>query len=53
MVSSDIDRLLTVTDRVGMLYKGTLDLRRDHRGGEGLGAPVVRQFIHGEVEGPL
>jgi NAD(P)-dependent dehydrogenase (short-subunit alcohol dehydrogenase family) len=24
MVSSDIDRLLTVTDRVGMMYKGRL-----------------------------
>ncbi len=53
MVSSDIDRLLTVTDRVGLLHKGellfdgTTDEARSSR------HPVVKQFIHGEVEGPL
>ena len=53
MVSSDIDRLLTVTDRVGMMYKGALLF--DGTTGEALASkhPVVKQFIHGEVEGPL
>ncbi len=53
MVSSDIDRLLTVTDRVGMMYKGAL--RFDGTTEEALASrdPVVKQFIHGELEGPL
>ena len=53
MVSSDIDRLLTVTDRVGMMYKGALLF--DGTTEEALASkhPVVKQFIHGEVEGPL
>jgi phospholipid/cholesterol/gamma-HCH transport system ATP-binding protein len=53
MVSSDIDRLLTVTDRVGMMYKGAL--RFDGTTAEALASrdPVVKQFIHGEVDGPL
>ena len=53
MVSSDIDRLLTVTDRVGMMHQGSLvfygttdeALRSDDA--------LVRQFLRGEVEGPL
>jgi phospholipid/cholesterol/gamma-HCH transport system ATP-binding protein len=53
MVSSDIDRLLTVTDRVGMMYKGALVF--DGTTAEALASqhPAVKQFIHGEVDGPL
>lgn len=53
MVSSDIDRLLTVTDRVGMLHHG--ELLFDGTTQEALASqhPVVKQFVHGEVEGPL
>ncbi len=53
MVSSDIDRLLTVTDRVGMLHQG--ELLFDGTTQEALASqhPVVKQFVHGEVEGPL
>ena len=40
MVSSDLDRLLTVTDRVGMLYRGQAHLRRHHRGGAGEHRPA-------------
>lgn len=53
MVSSDLDRLLTVTDRVGMLvdghlvFEGTTEEARDAKD------PRVRQFVHGLVEGPL
>ena len=53
MVSSDIERLLTVTDRVGMMYKGALvfdgttdEARRSEN-------PYVKQFVHGLMEGPL
>jgi phospholipid/cholesterol/gamma-HCH transport system ATP-binding protein len=53
MVSSDLDRLLTVTDRVGMMvggeliFEGTTEEARESR------EPRVRQFIHGLTEGPL
>jgi phospholipid/cholesterol/gamma-HCH transport system ATP-binding protein len=53
MVSSDIERLLTVTDRVGMMHEGRL--RFDGTTEEALASrdPVVKQFVHGEVDGPL
>lgn len=53
MVSSDVARLLTVTDRVGMLYKGRLIF--DGTTEEALGSrhPVVKQFLHGEPDGPI
>ena len=53
MVSSDIDRLLTVTDRLGMLFEGQLLF--DGTTQEALASthPIVKQFLHGEVEGPL
>ena len=53
MVSSDIDRLLTVTDRVGMMYKGSLIFDGTTDEARSSRDPVVKQFIHGEVEGPL
>lgn len=53
MVSSDLDRLLTVTDRVGMLYRGQLLF--DGTTDEALRSeePRVKQFVHGLTEGPL
>jgi phospholipid/cholesterol/gamma-HCH transport system ATP-binding protein len=53
MVSSDIERLLTVTDRVGMLYKGRLIFDGTTEEAKGSQDPYVRQFVHGLVEGPL
>jgi phospholipid/cholesterol/gamma-HCH transport system ATP-binding protein len=53
MVSSDIDRLLTVTDRVGMLLRGKLVFDGTTEEARASELPVVRQFIRGEVEGPL
>jgi phospholipid/cholesterol/gamma-HCH transport system ATP-binding protein len=53
MVSSDLDRLLTVTDRVGMMYRGrlifdgTTEQARESRN------PYVHQFVHGIADGPL
>jgi phospholipid/cholesterol/gamma-HCH transport system ATP-binding protein len=53
MVSSDIDRLLTVTDRVGLMHQG--ELLFEGTTGEAFESndPIVRQFLRGEVEGPL
>lgn len=53
MVSSDIDRLLTVTDRVGMLLRGKLVFDGTTEEARASDLPVVKQFIRGEVEGPL
>lgn len=53
MVSSDIDRLLTVTDRVGMLYKGRLIFDGTTEEAKSSDNPAVRQFIYGLDEGPL
>jgi phospholipid/cholesterol/gamma-HCH transport system ATP-binding protein len=53
MVSSDIDRLLTVTDRVGMLYKGRLIFDGTTAEAKSSDHPAVKQFIYGLDEGPL
>ncbi len=53
MVSSDLDRLLTVTDRVGMLYRGELIFDGTTEEARGSSEPRVRQFVHGLTEGPL
>jgi phospholipid/cholesterol/gamma-HCH transport system ATP-binding protein len=53
MVSSDLDRLLTVTDRVGMLYRGQLLFDGTTREAQESDDPYVRQFVHGLVDGPL
>ncbi len=53
MVSSDIDRLLTVTDRVGMLYKGRLIFDGTTAEAKSSENPAVKQFIYGLDEGPL
>lgn len=53
MVSSDLDRLLTVTDRVGMMYRGELIFDGTTREAQESTEPRVRQFVHGLTEGPL
>ncbi len=53
MVSSDLDRLLTVTDRVGMMYKGELIFDGTTAEAQESAEPHVRQFVHGLTEGPL
>jgi len=53
MVSSDLDRLLTVTDRVGMLYRGRLIFDGTTEEAKSSEDPYVRQFVHGLTEGPL
>lgn len=53
MVSSDLDRLLTVTDRIGMLYRGELIFDGSTEEARQTTEPRVRQFVHGLTEGPL
>lgn len=53
MVSSDLDRLLTVTDRVGMLYRGELIFDGTTEESRRSADPRVRQFVHGLTDGPL
>lgn len=53
MVSSDLDRLLTVTDRVGMLHKGRLIFDGTTAEARDSSDPYVRQFVHGLTDGPL
>jgi phospholipid/cholesterol/gamma-HCH transport system ATP-binding protein len=53
MVSSDLDRLLTVTDRVGMMYRGELIFDGTTAEAKASLEPRVRQFVHGLTEGPL
>ncbi len=53
MVSSDVDRLLTVTDRVGMMLRGKLIFDGTTEEVRASTIPAVKQFIYGLDEGPL
>ena len=53
MVSSDLDRLLTVTDRVGMMLDGRLIFEGTTDQAKNTSDPRVHQFVHGNVDGPL
>lgn len=53
MVSSDLRRLLTVTDRVGMMYRGRLIFDGTTEQAFRAEDPVVHQFVHGLADGPL
>ncbi len=53
MVSSDLDRMLSVTDRVGMLHRGRLIFDGTTEEARACTEPHVRQFVHGLTEGPL
>lgn len=53
MVSSDVERLLTVTDYVGMLLKGELIFEGTTEQARCSSNVFVKQFLRGEVDGPL
>jgi phospholipid/cholesterol/gamma-HCH transport system ATP-binding protein len=53
MVSSDVDRLLSVADRVGMLFEGRLVFDGTAAEARTTPHPVVRQYVDGLVDGPL
>lgn len=53
MVSSDIDRLVTVTDRIGMMVRGELVFEGTTHESLHTEHPYMNQFMHGLLEGPL
>jgi phospholipid/cholesterol/gamma-HCH transport system ATP-binding protein len=53
MVSSDIDRLLSVTDRLGMMHEGKLVFDGTTDEARSSEHPALRQFLRGLGEGPL
>jgi len=53
MVSSDLERMMSVTDRVGMLLEGQLIFDGTTAEAQACSEPRVRQFVHGLTEGPL
>jgi phospholipid/cholesterol/gamma-HCH transport system ATP-binding protein len=53
MVSSDLDRLLPVTDRVGMMYRGRMIFDGTTEEAFASRNQFVRQFVHGLPDGPL
>lgn len=53
MVSSDIERLLSVADRVSMLYEGRIVFDGTTGEAKSTRDPLVRQFLDGRLDGPL
>ncbi len=53
VVSSDLDRLLDVCDRVGMMYRGRLVFEGSPEEARHTEDPHVRQFVQGLPDGPL
>jgi phospholipid/cholesterol/gamma-HCH transport system ATP-binding protein len=53
MVSSDLDRLLPVTDRIGVLLDGKLEFDGTAAAARISDNAAVRQFVTGSVDGPL
>jgi phospholipid/cholesterol/gamma-HCH transport system ATP-binding protein len=53
IVSSDIKRVLSIADRVGMLLNGELIFDGTLSEAWASTNPYVHQFIRGETEGPL
>ncbi len=53
MVSSDLDRLLPVTDKIGMMLEGRLVFEGTAEEARASGDAAVRQFVLGLTEGPL
>lgn len=52
-VSSDVDALIRFTDTVAMIYQGQVRHQGPAASLRDADDPVVRQFVRGELEGPL
>jgi phospholipid/cholesterol/gamma-HCH transport system ATP-binding protein len=52
-VSSDVEALAGFADTIAMLYDGVIHYRGPAAGIRDAVDPVVRQFVRGELEGPL
>jgi phospholipid/cholesterol/gamma-HCH transport system ATP-binding protein len=53
VVSSDIDRLLTITDRVGVLHDGQIAFEGTTEETRASDVPLVRQLLRGDDSGPI
>jgi phospholipid/cholesterol/gamma-HCH transport system ATP-binding protein len=53
IVSSDLDRMLSVVDRVAMLHRGRTVFEGTPEQARASTDPLVRQFVHGLGDGPL
>lgn len=53
VVSSDIDRLLTITDRIGVLHEGQIAFEGTTEETRASDVPLVRQLLRGDDEGPI
>jgi phospholipid/cholesterol/gamma-HCH transport system ATP-binding protein len=52
-VSSDVEALVGFADRIAMLHQGTIRYQGDAAGVRDADDPAVRQFVRGDLEGPL
>lgn len=52
-VSSDVDALVGFADRIAMLHQGTIRYQGDAGAVRDADDPAVRQFVRGDLEGPL
>lgn len=52
-ISSDVEALRAFVQRIGMLHQGRLRYDGDPKTMHDSDDPVVRQFVRGELEGPL
>lgn len=52
-VSSDVDALVGFADRIAMLHQGTIRYQGEARAVRDADDPAVRQFVRGDLEGPL
>jgi phospholipid/cholesterol/gamma-HCH transport system ATP-binding protein len=53
VVSSDIDRLLTITDRIGVLHEGQIAFEGTTEETRASEVPLVRQLLRGDDSGPI
>lgn len=53
VVSSDIDRLLPLVDRIAVMHQGRVIFQGTHAELALSHQPLIRQFIEGQVNGPL
>ena len=53
VISSDVNGLFTIADRVGMLHRGKMIFEGTVEEARASTIPEVRQFVHGLTEGPL
>ncbi len=53
VISSDVNGLLTIADRVAMLHRGRLIFEGTVEQARASTIPEVHQFVHGLADGPL